>query len=186
VPTISEKADYVRSSSRTRSHRRHWPGCTKQVPPAMWGCKGHWYKLPQALRNKIWARGQRAGRRPLQFRRPDRGSQVRTRLTAGGRWIRTLGSAMRSHRRQRDLGVTPPPGGAGRSAELGRKHELLLSCAELNVRIHSPPGRVTRSTVFRLLWSGGRFGRVRWLIVASPLIPLPAFCSSVFGGSRSP
>jgi hypothetical protein len=41
-------------------------------------------------------------------------------------------------------------------------------------------------TVFRLLRSRGRwFGkirRVRWLVVTSPLIPLPAFCSSVFGG----
>lgn len=21
----------------------------------MWGCREHWYKLPQGLRNKIWA-----------------------------------------------------------------------------------------------------------------------------------
>lgn len=37
------------------SHTCHWPGCTKEVPPAMWGCKTHWFKLPQHLRNKIWA-----------------------------------------------------------------------------------------------------------------------------------
>lgn len=35
-------------------HSCHWPGCTKQVPPAMWGCKEHWYKLPKRLRDAIW------------------------------------------------------------------------------------------------------------------------------------
>jgi len=28
--------------------------CGKQVPPAMWGCKEHWFKLPNDLRNKVW------------------------------------------------------------------------------------------------------------------------------------
>lgn len=37
------------------SHHCHWPGCTKEVPPAMWGCKTHWFKLPVSLRNQIWA-----------------------------------------------------------------------------------------------------------------------------------
>lgn len=49
------KADYVRNQKQTRSHTCHWPGCTTQVPPAMWGCKPHWFKLPQHLRNRIWA-----------------------------------------------------------------------------------------------------------------------------------
>lgn len=49
------KADYVRSQGRTRDHHCHWPGCDKQVPPAMWGCRAHWMKLPVALRNKVWA-----------------------------------------------------------------------------------------------------------------------------------
>ncbi len=48
------KADYVRSQKQTRNHTCHWPGCEKQVPPAMWGCKTHWFKLPKHLRNKIW------------------------------------------------------------------------------------------------------------------------------------
>jgi hypothetical protein len=43
------KADYV------RSHHCHWPGCAKQVPPAMWGCKAHWFTLPAVLRARIWA-----------------------------------------------------------------------------------------------------------------------------------
>ena len=49
------KADYVRAQPQTREHHCHWPGCEKQVPPAMWGCKGHWFKLPAALRSKVWA-----------------------------------------------------------------------------------------------------------------------------------
>ena len=51
---MTSKADYVRSQGQGRDHTCHWPGCEKQVPPAMWGCKVHWYKLPQVLRNKIW------------------------------------------------------------------------------------------------------------------------------------
>jgi hypothetical protein len=51
---MTSKADYVRSQGQTRQHHCHWPGCTKQVPPAMWGCKAHWFKLPLTLRNKIW------------------------------------------------------------------------------------------------------------------------------------
>jgi hypothetical protein len=52
---IAEKADYVRSQVQTRSHACHWPGCDRQVPPAMWGCRTHWYALPRELRNRIWA-----------------------------------------------------------------------------------------------------------------------------------
>lgn len=52
---MSTKADYVRSQRQTRNHHCHWPGCEKQVPPAMWGCKTHWFKLPALLRAKIWA-----------------------------------------------------------------------------------------------------------------------------------
>lgn len=51
----TEKANYVRSQTQTRDHTCHWPGCNKQVPPAMWGCKTHWFKLPLPLRNAIWA-----------------------------------------------------------------------------------------------------------------------------------
>lgn len=54
MTTIGQKADYVRRAGQTRNHHCHWPGCEKQVPPAMWGCKTHWFKLPRALRNKIW------------------------------------------------------------------------------------------------------------------------------------
>lgn len=52
---MNTKADYVRSQPQTREHHCHWPGCTRQVPPAMWGCKAHWFRLPAQLRSRIWA-----------------------------------------------------------------------------------------------------------------------------------
>lgn len=48
------KADYVRRQPQDRNHTCHWPGCERQVPPAMWGCKPHWFKLPRLLRSKVW------------------------------------------------------------------------------------------------------------------------------------
>lgn len=50
----ADKVDYVKAQAVTGSHTCHWPGCTAQVAPAMWGCKAHWFKLPRALRNMIW------------------------------------------------------------------------------------------------------------------------------------
>jgi hypothetical protein len=48
------KAAYVLGQRQTRYHTCHWPGCAKPVPPAMWGCRAHWYALPEALRDEIW------------------------------------------------------------------------------------------------------------------------------------
>jgi hypothetical protein len=48
------KVDYVLSQIQDRSHHCHWPNCGRQVPPAMWGCKVHWFRLPKAIRDKIW------------------------------------------------------------------------------------------------------------------------------------
>lgn len=48
-------------------HTCHWPNCGKEVPPAMWGCKAHWFKLPANLRARIWATyraGQEIDKRP--------------------------------------------------------------------------------------------------------------------------
>lgn len=53
--TINEKAAHVRAARQSRLHGCHWPGCEKQVPPAMWGCRAHWFRLPIALRNRIWS-----------------------------------------------------------------------------------------------------------------------------------
>lgn len=50
----SSKAEYVKAQSQTRSHHCHWPGCGKQVPPAMWGCPTHWFALPETLRRRVW------------------------------------------------------------------------------------------------------------------------------------
>lgn len=51
---LFSKADYVRRQPQRRNHACHWPGCGRQVPPAMWGCRAHWYKLPAHLRTLIW------------------------------------------------------------------------------------------------------------------------------------
>lgn len=50
-----DKREYVKSQGQTRDHHCHWPGCSKNVPPAQWGCKVHWFKLPKHLRDKVWA-----------------------------------------------------------------------------------------------------------------------------------
>lgn len=52
--TKDEKARYVKKQLQTRKHTCHWPGCEKQVPPAMWGCKVHWFRLPRPLRARVW------------------------------------------------------------------------------------------------------------------------------------
>jgi len=49
-----DKKEYVKNQSQTRNHHCHWPNCNRQVPPAMWGCKTHWFKLPKNLRDLIW------------------------------------------------------------------------------------------------------------------------------------
>jgi len=51
----SSKVAYVKSQRQTCKHGCHWPGCILQVPPAMWGCTRHWFRLPKNLRDRIWA-----------------------------------------------------------------------------------------------------------------------------------
>ncbi len=36
------------------AHTCHWPTCNVEVPPKLWGCKNHWFKLPKRLRDRIW------------------------------------------------------------------------------------------------------------------------------------
>jgi hypothetical protein len=48
------KAAYVKAQGQDRDHSCHWPGCPAQVPPAMWGCRGHWFTLPKPIRDDIW------------------------------------------------------------------------------------------------------------------------------------
>jgi hypothetical protein len=52
--TKKDKVKHVLKAKQTRDHDCHWPGCGRQVPPALWGCKEHWFLLPIALRNKLW------------------------------------------------------------------------------------------------------------------------------------
>lgn len=51
---MNSKAGYARSQGQTRPHTCHWPGCGRQVPPSLWGCKEHWFKLPAEVRRRIW------------------------------------------------------------------------------------------------------------------------------------
>lgn len=51
---MNSKAAYVKSQGQTRQHHCHWPGCTRDVPPAMWGCRAHWFTLPAQIRSEIW------------------------------------------------------------------------------------------------------------------------------------
>lgn len=51
---VAAKRRYVQRQAQTRKHHCHWPGCEAQVPPAMWGCRAHWFKLPKALRDLVW------------------------------------------------------------------------------------------------------------------------------------
>ena len=48
-------------------HTCHWPGCTIQVPPPLWGCKAHWFRLPGLIRAGIHATyrpGQEIDKKP--------------------------------------------------------------------------------------------------------------------------
>ncbi len=36
------------------THTCHWPECPVEVPPKLWGCRAHWYRLPKELRDRIW------------------------------------------------------------------------------------------------------------------------------------
>ena len=41
----------VRSRHAMSGHTCHWPGCTRQVPPRLWGCPRHWW--PEGIRTLI-------------------------------------------------------------------------------------------------------------------------------------
>lgn len=58
--SIASKVAHVTRAGQSRKHACHWPGCSEQVPPAKWGCRVHWYRLPPAIRDAIW-RAYRVG-----------------------------------------------------------------------------------------------------------------------------
>lgn len=65
----ADKVRHVLRAGQTRDHTCHWPGCDRQVPPAMWGCRPHWYSLPKDLRDAIWRTyrpGQEISRTPSE------------------------------------------------------------------------------------------------------------------------
>lgn len=48
-------------------HLCHWPGCPLAVPPRMWGCAQHWFRLPAHIRAEIlrtYVRGQEERKDP--------------------------------------------------------------------------------------------------------------------------
>jgi CDP-diacylglycerol pyrophosphatase len=64
--SIAGKVEYVKAQGQSRFHTCHWPGCKTQVPPAMWGCQLHWFRLPAGLRARIWRAYQPGQERTLQ------------------------------------------------------------------------------------------------------------------------
>lgn len=36
------------------AHTCHAKNCKVEVPPSMFMCKPHWYRLPRRLRNAVW------------------------------------------------------------------------------------------------------------------------------------
>jgi len=56
TPRRVDKVAYVREQAQgpAGNHHCHWPGCETLVPPAQWGCRTHWYQLPEPLRKRIW------------------------------------------------------------------------------------------------------------------------------------
>lgn len=66
---FSRKVAHVRDAlgGPSAGHHCHWPGCSELVPPAAWGCRPHWYSLPEHLRTRIWAAyrpGQEVAKNP--------------------------------------------------------------------------------------------------------------------------
>jgi len=94
----NHKADYVRDQARrntTFDHHCHWTGCDKKVPPAMWGCRKHWYMLPAEIRAKVWR-----AYRPGQEVTKDPSGEYLTVAREVREWIAA------NHPQQQGLGLT--------------------------------------------------------------------------------
>lgn len=52
--TSSKVAHVLRAPAGDGRHTCHWPGCAVRVRPAMWGCRHHWFQLPDHLRSALW------------------------------------------------------------------------------------------------------------------------------------
>lgn len=69
--STNHKVAYVASQAKLshRKHECHWPGCKKQIAPAMWGCSKHWFTLPYPIRRSIWVNyqiGQEKSKKPSE------------------------------------------------------------------------------------------------------------------------
>jgi hypothetical protein len=47
-------------TTQHETHFCHWPSCRHQVPARLWGCKKHWFTLPEMIRHRI-SRAYRQG-----------------------------------------------------------------------------------------------------------------------------
>lgn len=54
IPAVIVSTTKPKKVNEQMKHMCHWPGCPTPVPPAMWGCKKHWFMLPKKLRDYIW------------------------------------------------------------------------------------------------------------------------------------
>ena len=108
---IGEKVAHVKAAGQTRNHGCHWRGCDKQVPPAMWGCREHWYALPKHLRDRIWQAyrpGQEATLTPSR--------EYLTVAQEVDAWIRSMGE---------DTSRESDPGSFERAARRAREREAV-------------------------------------------------------------
>ena len=53
--TLGHTGKHKKAAARLDGHLCHWPTCDVPVDPKFWGCKKHWFKLPEHLRKRIWA-----------------------------------------------------------------------------------------------------------------------------------
>jgi hypothetical protein len=72
------------------AHTCHWPGCKVEVPPRLWGCREHWFRLPKAIRDRIWATYV-----PGQEVRKDPSAAYLAVAAEAERYARTVDSALR-------------------------------------------------------------------------------------------
>ena len=96
--SISKKVEHVLAARNHGGHHCHWTGCSKKVPPARWGCRDHWYALPEYLRRKIWQSfepGQEISKTPsAEYLAVAREVQI---------WIATQGTEQRRNAAQGQL-----------------------------------------------------------------------------------
>lgn len=76
-------------------HLCNWPHCRRPVPLDMWGCRGHWFTLPEDLRTAIvsaWRFGR--GRSSPEWQKAHQAALA---------WIADI------HNQVKSMNVTSPP-----------------------------------------------------------------------------